>query len=252
MLGPNMKDTVSALLDVLESQSLSDISKGLSRLERLLLGLVEDLRQFEHNGTICSDLDAFVKLQDNFGFNITSCIVKLYKRDLPKKDFLLLNRNLQGLLLLHPPSKSVFNRHANMSSFLSLLNRKDDKFLTITTITTLIHILLKNYGNYRAFESGNGCPIIIQHLSLTSVFDIDKETQQQQQQQNRTSPTHSKELDSLEQPLNFKIIEFLMLYMSEEVDNPNPHTVEMKADLFRDAFPLIDLLIESLSELDKL
>lgn len=242
-----MDGAVSFLLDILESLKLSEVSIGLEQLEKLLLQLLPEMKQYQNNGTMSSDLDDFIKLQDNFGFNLTSCLVKLYRRNLSKSDIVLLNRNLQGLLLLHPPSKTVFNREANMQLILDLLDKDDDKLIIITTITTLIHILLKNYDNYRSFESNNGCPMLIHHLSLASVYDIEVDGVPQP-----SSLGKSKSLYSIEQLLNFKIIEFLMLYMSEEIGNPDPHTVEMKSDLFRDEFPAIDLLIESLSELDKL
>ncbi|KAI5960524.1 hypothetical protein KGF57_001920 [Candida theae] len=244
-----MESKVSVIIDELESSELSRVSKGLYLLETLLLGLVQELKNYNDGGTDSSNLQEFIKSQDNFGFNLTSYLAKLIKRDLPKNEILLLHRDLQGLLLLHPPSKTVFKREANMSPILNLLDRRDDKIITITTITTLIHILLKNYDNYRSFENSNGCPKLIQHLSLASVLNIDESGEIQPRS---SEASKKKGRSSLEQQLNFKIIEFLMLYMSEEVGNPHPHTIEMKADLFRDAFPLIDLLIESLSELDKL
>ncbi|KAI5968846.1 hypothetical protein CANMA_002020 [Candida margitis] len=243
-----MEGSISILNDMLESPS--DASFGLAQLDLFLLDLLPDIEQYQNNHTLSPQLEELIKLQDSFGYNLTTRLVKLYNLELSIKDIALLNGNLQVLLLLHPKSKTVFNCDRNMSGILDVLNKyKGDKFVIISTITTLIHILLKDYNNYRSFERGFGCPLLIQHITLDTIDDI---TVDDAPQSSSGSSHKANMLYSEEQLLNFKIIEFLMLYMSEEIGNPDPYTVEMKTDLFRDELPEIDFLVQSLNELNKL
>ncbi|CAD1808865.1 Cell division control protein 14, SIN component family protein [Candida parapsilosis] len=243
-----MEKEVSFVLEGLENSTLVTASPGLKQLENLLQKLLPEIEQFQNNGIVAPRLRELINLQDNFAYNITVCLVRIYEKDLHKDDTLLLNRLLQGLLLLHPSSKNIFNRDRNMRLILDLLDDYNkDLEITISVITTLIHVLLKNYENYRSFERNRGCLKLIRHLKLDSTDVIPVDDVPQSSSVKRNGGAYS-----LQQHLNFKVIEFLMFYMSEEIDNPNPHDVDMKADLFREVFPAIDSLIESLNELNKL
>ena len=59
--------------------------------------------------------------------------------------------------------------------------------------------------------------------------------------------------EELNNNLNFKIIEFLMLYLSEEIDNSGGgKSIQEKSQLLINDFTEIDSLIENLNQLNNL
>ena len=130
----------------------------------------------------------FQILQDNFQYNLLQYLLPIYdKYELTLNDYLLSNQIIQGILLIHPNSKRIFSiNHHNMKIILDLLmaatipttttiirdSANDNMKLSISLISTLIHILLKNYDNYRIFEDLNGCSILIKHFKLSSFENI--------------------------------------------------------------------------------
>ncbi|KAI5958994.1 uncharacterized protein KGF55_005648 [Candida pseudojiufengensis] len=243
-----MERDVSTIIEHLESQNLNGISTGLYLLENLLKNLLPSIEKSYRKTTTQSTPHAqqvleFLDLQNNFSFNLTSVLIRIYRYDLSPKDILTSNKLLQGLLLLHPQSKTVFNKSENMELILELLNYSFSGYdqslnIIISAITTLMHILLKNYNNYRVFEANNGCKTIIKNLRLNSINDI-----------NNLNDLENNSLSLVQQNLNYKIIEFLMFYTMDEQDNPNPITTEEKVAFFKDEFPEINALVESLNKL---
>ncbi|KAI3405715.1 hypothetical protein KGF56_001321 [Candida oxycetoniae] len=237
------------IIDKLDSSNEDEILRGLNLLDKYLIRLVTELEICSSNGggncfLTCELVENFVQLQNNPAYNIASYLVRIYDCNLSDSNLILLNRMLQGCLLLHHSSRSNFNHGRNMKRILTKLDEHRDIPAIISVISTLIHILLKNYENYRSFETNGGCTKLIQHLKLNSIDEIP--------QQKPKNSTMSPSLISNQQKLNFKIIEFLMLYMIEETNNKNGKSVEEKARLFKQDFPEIDLLVENLNELSKL
>lgn len=219
----------------------SSIQTALTSLDGLLKSLLPQIETHKRSG---NGLQKFLKLQDNFRFNIVSHMVRpldyIYTHldDVPLETVVLYNRLLQGLLLVHPASRACFTNSVEMTKiiqFVGLDNGKTPFEITITFISTLLHILLKNLENFRVFEACNGCSIIIKKLNL-SEFALPKDNSSKIANQ---------------QMLNFKVIEFLLFYMSDEepLDSNDKRTVKAKSDYFRQDFPDIDNLIESLNNL---
>lgn len=252
----NTETAISSIIEDIESSTkfTEQISAGLKALDALLQLLVP---------CIADDKDCrlqhFKTLQDNFEYNLTSLLLNAYKslEDSPAPDkeasLLLCNRLLQGLLLIHPPSRKLFSRKDNMNLILHFIQTPTNRSsiaVQISFISTLIHILLKNLNNFRTFESCHGCSIVIEKLNLLALTEPEAATP------DSASTTHTKKKD--QQVLNFKLIEFLIFYLVDENEvnfdyNVEPKlSVSAKTDLFRDLFPEIDSLVENLNDLKNL
>ncbi|KAG2733327.1 hypothetical protein G9P44_004317 [Scheffersomyces stipitis] len=269
-----MEDILSDIKDHLDTEDFGQISEGLEQLDLLLSRLLPEIVKFQ-NGSVLSasnkgihtgngsgtSLNSFIALQDSFRFNVASSLLNYYSlvssnnsttQNLDEDEInnatLKCNRLLQGLLLLHPESRSLFHRQKNMDAILGLFEKNNSIEIAVSMITTLIHILLKDLVNFRNFEENYGCSILIRRFKLSS-FDMSK----------INNHKDSKKIYT-QQDLNFKIIEFLIFYLIDEHTVANPgseskaqiKTVEEKSNLFRKDFPEIDSLIENLNELKDL
>ncbi|WLF77249.1 hypothetical protein PVL30_000960 [Lodderomyces elongisporus] len=259
-----MKDDVASIIDYLDTSSVTQTTYGLHILDHLLFRLIAEI-ETQSESHPSELLQEFIDTQDNVAFNLVSYLVDAYRYDLPEKEQLLLNRSIQGCLLIHPASRLVFNRAKNMKRLLHVLSDSPKTSITVAVISTLIHVLLKCPTNYRVFEACGGCSIVIRHLRLNSADEISQPaataTTSVSGQIARTSTSSAFD----QQTLNFKIIEFLMLYLSEEEEQEEQEgegegfdhykqrkTVQEKAKLFEKEFPEIDLLIENLNSLGSL
>ncbi|KAK6465289.1 cell division protein Cdc14 [Scheffersomyces coipomensis] len=253
-------ESIIEIIESLDSNKVEEVSFGINNLDYLLGQLLPEIVSHYETSTTLKlqsnrvsntsqqlNKSSFISLQDNFQFNLASHLINYYKiinEDNSKIDVataLLCNRLLQGLLIIHPNSRMLFHRPSNMKLILQLLETSDITF-SISLISTLIHILLKDFKNFRVFESCNGCSVIIKRFKLSS-FDINKKQQ-----------TTTKHKVDTQQDLNFKIIEFLLFYFIDETKiNPQDYkTLDQKSNFFRIDFPDIDNLIESLNELNDL
>ncbi|EER34758.1 predicted protein [Candida tropicalis MYA-3404] len=224
-----MDKDIIEIIDLLTSNELPTISQGLNELNNLLSSLIPFIKQYQTTSSISSKLEQFENLQNSFQYNLAQHLVPLYSYDLNVDQFLLCNKLLQGLLLIHPNSRSIFNLSKNMKYVIDLLESNLNIKLTISLISTLIHILLKNFENYRVFEKLNGCSVLIKHFKLSSFEKIQDGNEE------------------FNNNLNFKIIEFLMLYLLEEPKGGK--SINEKSQFFVKDFPEIDSLIENLSQL---
>ncbi|CAK9435400.1 uncharacterized protein LODBEIA_P01270 [Lodderomyces beijingensis] len=248
-----MKDDISYIIDHLDSSSEKDILQGLDLLDQFLFNLVPEIQLHVDNFTHSDQLRAFIKLQDNAALNVVSYLAKIYNRELANDQLVKLNRTVQGCLLIHPASRAIFNRAKNMTRLLNVLHESNDIAVSITLVSTLIHIVLDEYENFRTFERCGGCGVLIRHLKLNSIDEFPQSKPPNHSSPiSSSSPSSSTTAISNQQNLNFKIIEFLMLYMTEEPDNTHGLTVKEKSKLFEKDCPEIDLLVESLIELNKL
>ncbi|PSR87300.1 cell division protein Cdc14 [Coniella lustricola] len=113
----------------------------------------------------------FFKLQDGFEWNIATRLVqtldKLYaKSDDGSLDLLIVSAldSLQGVLLLHPPSRVLFSRVQNMNLLLDLLEPINCPAIQSATLLVLVVALLETPANTRVFEELDGL------LTVSSIF----------------------------------------------------------------------------------
>ncbi|ODV80505.1 cell division control 14, SIN component [Suhomyces tanzawaensis NRRL Y-17324] len=252
-----MEDTILDIVDLLDSTELTDVVHGIDQLDLLLSQLLPQIVAMHKRGTVTStnsgipdskSLATFVALQDNFQYNLAHYLINFYKflakdpREVDPKAILTCNRLLQGLLLIHPSLRKLFSRLSNMRLLLVLVDQGTFSIqITISFISTLIHILLKDLKNFRIFEDNGGCSILIRKFKLASFDELPK--------------SNSNIKVYTQQNLNFKIIEFLIFYLVDETNFKStitPKTVAEKSALFKADFPEIDSLIENLNELNNL
>lgn len=231
------------IADCLCSESIAEIARGLTLLDELLLSLVPSIRKLRSTGVQDSRLAEFCASQDNFQLNVASALLLAYTTlsgsERAESHILVANRQLQGLLLIHPPSRNVFGRRSAMHTMIAFLDRKYPLYLVdvcISCVSLFIHILIKNTTNMRMFEECGGPLRIIYYLQHTP--------------QSQGDP---------EQTLRFKVIEFLIFYLGDETElgpsqgrSATTLTTQQKADLLRPDFPGINELIENLNDLASL
>jgi hypothetical protein len=112
-----------------------------------------------------------------------------------QNDLLILSAlsNLQGLLLLHPPSRTLFGREIYMNLLLDLLDPYNCPAIQCSTLLVLVTALLATPQNTRTFESIDGL------LTITSLFKS----------------------RSTAQNVKLKLLEFLYFYLMPEAP-PTP------------------------------
>ncbi|KAK0387178.1 hypothetical protein NLU13_5491 [Sarocladium strictum] len=137
----------------------------------------------------------FFKLQEGFEWNVATRLVGTLDRLLAQggdgsNDLLILSALdlIQGLLLLHPPSKSLFSREQNMNLLLDLLEPVNCPAIQSATLLTLVTALISHPLNTRTFEALDGL------LTVTSLFK---------------SRSTSREV-------KLKLVEFLYFYLMPE------------------------------------
>ncbi|EER36449.1 cell division control protein [Histoplasma capsulatum H143] len=137
----------------------------------------------------------FFKLQEGFQWNVAmrliSCLEHLLGRGSNGTNDRLIISTLdliQGTLLLHPPSRSLFAREIYMNLLLDLLEPANCPAIQSSTLLTLVTALLDNPANTRTFEALDGL------LTVTSLFKM------------RTTSREVK----------LKLVEFLYFYLMPE------------------------------------
>ncbi|KAM5352507.1 hypothetical protein ACJ41O_005229 [Fusarium nematophilum] len=113
----------------------------------------------------------FFKLQEGFEWNVSMRLIGTLDRLMAKggdgqNDLLILSALdlIQGTLLLHPPSKSLFSREQNMNLLLDLLEPFNCPAIQSATLLTVVTALIDTPRNTRTFESLDGL------LTVTSLF----------------------------------------------------------------------------------
>ncbi|WXC57553.1 hypothetical protein SNK03_003460 [Fusarium graminearum] len=138
----------------------------------------------------------FFKLQEGFEWNVAMRLISTLDRLMAKggdggNDLLILSSLdlIQGLLLLHPPSKSLFAREQNMNLLLDLLEPYNCPAIQSATLLTLVTALIDTPINTRTFESLDGL------LTITSLFKS----------------------RSTAREVKLKLVEFLYFYLMPEI-----------------------------------
>ncbi|KAK3328327.1 cell division protein Cdc14 [Cercophora scortea] len=211
-----MESLLSLAFDNLSSYDGVKIRKGLKQVEGLLAQIclsgpnnkkapaapTEPSRDGESpQRKVLADLGGdpafreFFKLQDGFEWNIA-------QRLLPTLDWLVARGGdgqydllvvnaldlIQGVLLLHPPSKVLFSRSMHMNLLLDLIEPVNCPAVQCATIITLVVALLDSPQNTRVFERLDGL------LTITSLFKDNE----------------------MPREVRFKLTEFLYFYLTPE------------------------------------
>ncbi|KAF2734072.1 cell division control protein 14 [Polyplosphaeria fusca] len=137
----------------------------------------------------------FFRLQEGFEWNVSTRVADCLERLLGmtsngQNDLLILSAlsNLQGLLLLHPPSRTIFGREIYMNILLDLLDPYNCPAIQSSALLVLVTALLATPQNTRTFESMDGL------LTVTSLFKDEETTQN----------------------VKLKLLEFLYFYLMPE------------------------------------
>ncbi|KAG9243717.1 cell division protein Cdc14 [Calycina marina] len=137
----------------------------------------------------------FFKLQEGFEWNVAlrlvTCLDKLMGKSNDDTMDLLIIQTLdlvQGALLLHPPSRTLFSRELYMNHLLDLLEPINCPAIQSATIITLVCALIDTPQNTRTFEILDGL------LTITSLFKSRETTRD----------------------VKLKLVEFLYFYLMPE------------------------------------
>ncbi|KAL7276016.1 60S ribosomal protein L3 [Rhizina undulata] len=168
----------------------------------------------------------FLRLQNGFEWNVTirliSCLERLLGRTNNGQNNLLILSALdliQGMLLLHPPSRKLFAREIHMNVLLDLLDAGNSGEVQSATLLTLVCGLLDHPGNTRTFEALDGL------ATVTSLF------------KRRDTPREVK----------LKVLEFLYFYLMPETSN-TPPTSPLGPRTFKRSSSTKELRIERSTE----
>ncbi|EAU39159.1 conserved hypothetical protein [Aspergillus terreus NIH2624] len=211
-----METLLAHSFDYLSSYEPSKVRKGLRQVEGLLAQIclskskqpVSDKRRSllsfgapQPPPKALSELKddpafrEFFKLQEGFQWNVAmrlvTCLEHLLGRGSNGTNDLLIISTLdliQGALLLHPPSRTLFAREIYMNILLDLLDPINCPAIQSATLLTLVTALLDHPANTRTFEELDGL------LTVTSLF-----------KQRATS-----------REVKLKLVEFLYFYLMPE------------------------------------
>ncbi|MCJ1254643.1 hypothetical protein MMC24_002458 [Lignoscripta atroalba] len=216
-----MESLLSLSFDYLSSFDSGKIRKGLRQLEGLLaqicLSKSSNMPAAEKRRSVANPSSKertpkelaslkddpafreFFKLQEGFEWNVAirliACLERLLGKGSNGQNDLLIVATLdllQGILLLHPPSRSLFAREIYMNLLLDLLDPSNCPAIQSSTLLTLVTTLLEQPLNTRTFETVDGL------LTVTSLFK---------------SRSTSREV-------KMKLVEFLYFYLMPETPNP--------------------------------
>ncbi|KAJ4306121.1 hypothetical protein N0V88_000917 [Collariella sp. IMI 366227] len=186
-----MESLLSLAFDNLSSFDGGKIKKGLKQVEGLLAQIclsgpssprkqqsaAADQNRDQPGRKRLADLSGdpafreFFKLQEGFEWNIAQRLLNtldwlVVRGGDGQYDLLIVNALdlIQGVLLLHPPSKVLFSRSVHMNLLLDLLEPINCPAIQSATIITLVVALLDAPQNMRVFEQLDGL------LTITSLF----------------------------------------------------------------------------------
>jgi len=237
-----LEKELEAIVDTLSSDDLNQIALGLSSLDRLLHDLLPSIRKYHQGAAPDAKLAGFLAAQDSFQYNLAAAFISVYsvfdnQGSVALLEMVILaNRLLLGILLVHPESRKNFGHKRSMLLIVSFLDPEHPIYsieVCVSFISLLVHILLQNVKNMRVFEQCRGCQSVVRHLD----------------------PKNGRGNGTAQQNLSFKVIEFLIFYLTDETDMGGAgeiKTIAEKASLFRPEFPGIDDLIANLNDLGSL
>ncbi|KAK4952738.1 hypothetical protein LTR10_009545 [Elasticomyces elasticus] len=194
-----MESLLSVSFACLSSRDTSRIRKGLRQIEGLLAQIClsnNRLSPHKRKTSVINDADKreckqlrelrkdaayreFFRLQEGFKWNVASRLIATVERlmgmqSASQSDILIFSTLdlLQGVLLLHPPSRTLFNREDYMNLLLDLLDSSNPPKIQSQALLVLVTALLDCPANTRTFEAIDGL------LTVTSLFKSRNTTQE--------------------------------------------------------------------------
>ncbi|KAK9240245.1 cell division protein Cdc14 [Lipomyces kononenkoae] len=222
-----MELLLSSAFDHISSYDPATVRRGLRHIEGLLAKLCRpyapepaSLSPSKSDGPPPTGIDSliahddpayreFLRLQDGFEWNLALRLVACLERllgqgsnDLATLLILSTLDLLQGVLLIHPPSRRVFARAVNMTILLDLLEpQSSPPAIQGATVNTLVCALVDEWPNVRTFEALEGLE------SICTLFKR-KET---------------------EKEVKLRILEFLFFYLIPEPQAAEPSSQHHQA-----------------------
>lgn len=238
-----LRKALESIIEQLNSGDVESVESGITEVDLLLRSLAPAIQKLHSSGSMDPRLRAFIALQENFQYNLANELLEAYRTLQGSKrktsTLIQINTAMMGLLLIHAESRRLFSKKANMLLILSFLDPKSPAYSVercASFVSLLIHILLRNLRNIRVFEACGGCMAIIRLLQLSP-----------------ENESVSDELAEVQQTLHFKVVEFLIFYMTDESelkDGSVPmKTISEKASYIKPEFPAIEDLVENLNDL---
>ncbi|KAK9488421.1 cell division protein Cdc14 [Lipomyces starkeyi] len=192
-----MEFLLSSAFDQISSYDPASVRRGLRHIEGLLAHLCRPYTSASTSplpsksdrpspggiDTRVADDPAyreFLRLQEGFEWNLAlrlvACLERLLGQESNDLTTLLILSTLdllQGVLLVHPPSRRVFAREVNMTILLDLLEpQSSPAAIQGATVNTLVCALVEEWPNVRTFEALDGLESI---CTLFKRKDTDKE-----------------------------------------------------------------------------
>ncbi|POS87006.1 hypothetical protein EPUL_001909 [Erysiphe pulchra] len=217
-----MEALLSMSFDSLSSHDQAKIRKGLRQVEGLLAQIcLSSSGSNYRRSTVDPEKERpprkplaelvndpafreFFKLQNGFEWNVALRLINTLDRLLWKSqdghnDLLIIQTLdlIQGILMLHPPSRTLFSRELYMNHLLDLLEPINCPAIQSATIITLVCALIETPQNTRTFENLDGL------LICTSLFKS-RETSRD---------------------VKLKLVEFLYFYLMPETP-PTPANIK--------------------------
>ncbi|KAI9880531.1 MAG: hypothetical protein M1830_002571 [Pleopsidium flavum] len=194
-----METLLSLSFDYLSSYDASKIRKGLRQVEGLLAQIclsnsqssaIDRRRSVIPAGTPPAQAKELGALKDDPAFREFFKLQEGFEWNDGQNDLLIVSTLdlIQGILLLHPPSRSLFAREIYMNLLLDLLDPSNCPAIQSSTLLTLVVTLLDHPLNTRTFETLDGL------LTVTSLF----------------------KMRATSREVKLKLIEFLYFYLMPE------------------------------------
>lgn len=216
-----MEALLSLSFDNTSSKDISKIRKGLRQIEGLLAQICippscsqqkrrpsssrlsgDTLLPPRQLSTLCQDpaYREFFRLQEGFEWNVASRLMACLETLLgmpnaTQSNAIILSALdiLQGVLLLHPPSRALFRRESYMDLLLDLLDAANPPVVQSQALLVLVTSLLATPESTRTFEKMDGL------LTIASLF------------KSRSTSGEVK----------LKVVEFLYFYLMPESPSAN-------------------------------
>lgn len=223
-----MEDTILDIFEGLGDGSGDERAKAVKKIDKLLANqCMPD--QTKKSRTLTSHLHGrpqlkeFLKLQDNYAYNIVSRIAPVLDKMEKIEQTKLLLDCLQGLCLLHYPSRRVFSNDRFMNKLVKFLDPNNEPEIHVRAINTLVSVMVREVRNIRKFEQLDGL------LHISTLFK-------------------SKEVSK---EVKLRILEFLFFYLIPETQTNNVRsdrkTTEEKARMLEKHLSNVSGLVRELN-----
>lgn len=159
-----MQSEISGFIERIEKRNIEDLQSVISDIEAKILKICEygtmTLRQSQHT----RDMDQFLALQDSFAYNLAGRLALQLDWAVCSADHTdeaavsaaaAMLRLIQGLCLIHRPSRLVFNNEDLMGKLIECTKHASPLIQT-TSINALVGIMVRQVENIRQFESLKG------------------------------------------------------------------------------------------------